>query len=83
MFRNNRIVLYICPTMNCNFSCSYCFEAGNKRKINMTEDVEDAIIRFLVKNKEKKDFYNLVWRRAIIEYKDYRKYYQKIRNGAC
>jgi hypothetical protein len=59
MFRNNRIVLYICPTMNCNFSCSYCFEAGNKRKINMTEDVEDAIIRFLVKNKEKK--ISIIW----------------------
>lgn len=59
MFRNNRIVLYICPTMNCNFSCSYCFEAGNKRKINMTEDVEDAIVRFLVKNKEKK--ISIIW----------------------
>jgi len=35
------------------------------------------------KKQREKDFYNLVWRRAIIEYKDYRKYYQKIRNGAC
>ena len=59
MFRNNRILLYICPTMNCNFSCSYCFEAGNKRKINMTEEVEDAIVQFLVKNKEKK--ISIIW----------------------
>ena len=59
MFRYNRILLYICPTMNCNFSCSYCFEVGSKRKINMTEDVEDAIVRFLVKNKEKK--ISIIW----------------------
>lgn len=59
MFRNNQITLYICPTMNCNFKCSYCFENGNKSDINMSEEVEDAIIRFLLKNKEKK--ISIIW----------------------
>lgn len=59
MFRNNCITLYICPTMNCNFTCSYCFEAGNKGNVSMTEEVENAIIRFLVKNKEKK--ISIIW----------------------
>lgn len=59
MFRSDSILLYICPTINCNFSCSYCFESGNKRSGNMSEDVEDAIIEFLVKNKNKK--ISIVW----------------------
>ena len=59
MFRNNQILLYICPTMNCNFSCSYCFEAGNKKESNMSPEVEDAIVRFISKNKDKKIF--LTW----------------------
>lgn len=59
MFRNDHILLYICPTMNCNFSCSYCFEGTNKKNINMTEDVEDAIIKFLLRHKHKK--ISLIW----------------------
>lgn len=59
MFRNDSILLYICPTINCNFSCSYCFESGNKKNGNMLVDVEDAIIDFLVKYKKKK--ISIVW----------------------
>lgn len=59
MFRNDSITLYICPTMNCNFSCSYCFEGGNKGKGNMTEDVENAIVLFLSQNKNKK--ISIIW----------------------
>ena len=59
MFRNDNILLYICPTISCNFSCSYCFESTNKRSGNMSEEVEDAIIEFLVKNKKKK--ISIVW----------------------
>lgn len=59
MFRNNQMLLYICPTMNCNFSCSYCFEAGNKTKINMSTEVEDAIVRFISQNKNKK--ISIIW----------------------
>ena len=32
MFRNDRMLLYICRTMNYNLSCSFCIEAGNKNK---------------------------------------------------
>lgn len=59
MFRNNQMLLYICPTMNCNFSCSYCFEAGNKTKTNMSTEVEDAIVRFISQNRNKK--ISIIW----------------------
>lgn len=59
MFRNNKMLLYICPTMNCNFSCSYCFEAGNKTKSYMSPEVENAIVRFISANKDKK--ISIIW----------------------
>ncbi|WP_101690436.1 radical SAM/SPASM domain-containing protein [Dysgonomonas massiliensis] len=52
-FGNKRINLYIAPTMNCNFSCFYCFEEGNKKVGKMSKEVEDAIVTYLEANKDK------------------------------
>ena len=35
----------ICPTMNCNFDCSYCFEKHRPGKMSLK--VQDAVINFL------------------------------------
>lgn len=44
--------LCIAPTMQCNFSCFYCFEEGNKNLPTMSDEVENALIRYIEKNKE-------------------------------
>lgn len=59
MFNTNNLSLYVCPTMNCNFSCSYCFEGQNKSKTNMTEDVETAIVDYIEQYKQKN--ISIVW----------------------
>ncbi len=60
-FSGNCVVLYIAPSMNCNFSCFYCFEEGNKKvsKSIMKEEVENAIVSYLEKNKNKK--ISIIW----------------------
>lgn len=41
----NTLFLTICPTMNCNFNCSYCFEKHRIGKMSM--EIQDAIISFI------------------------------------
>jgi uncharacterized protein len=48
----------IAPTMNCNFSCFYCFE--KHRKGMMKSDVMDGIINYINRQKNLK-FLNLTW----------------------
>lgn len=54
IFSESSIVLFIAPTMLCNFSCFYCFEEGHKKQGKMKKEIEDKIVDFLIKNKEKK-----------------------------
>ena len=51
LYSQRTLVLTICPTLNCNFACTYCFE-HNKHGGNMSDDVENAIVKF-VKNRKK------------------------------
>lgn len=51
--------LTIAPTMDCNYSCSYCFESC-KRSVYMTEDVMEAITRFIEQHENTKDIH-VVW----------------------
>ena len=54
-FDNQIVNLVIAPTMNCNFACAYCFEKEeHKRGSKMDEKVEDAIVRYLEENRDKK-----------------------------
>ena len=41
------IHLLICPTMTCNFSCTYCIETGQLRKGEMTAQVLQDIANLL------------------------------------
>ena len=51
--------LTIAPTLGCNFACPYCFEE-HKRKINMNEETEDAVIAFIKLHSEAQKL-NLTW----------------------
>ena len=58
---SNTINLTICPTMNCNFDCSYCFEKHRTGK--MSTEVQESIINFIkktIKNGRIK-FLNITW----------------------
>ncbi|MDD6358229.1 MAG: SPASM domain-containing protein [Bacteroidales bacterium] len=48
VYSRERMSITVAPTQNCNFNCVYCFE-GNRVKSSMTEDTENALIRY-VKN---------------------------------
>lgn len=48
----------IAPTMNCNFSCFYCFE--KHRKGSMDEQVLEGIVNYINQQKDLK-ILNLVW----------------------
>lgn len=44
-YKSFRLGLVILPTLNCNFSCEYCFE--EKKLMLMTPKIEDAIVKFI------------------------------------
>lgn len=46
-FATGILNLVIAPTMNCNFSCTYCYEKNRLNKYQMSEEVQDTIIRYI------------------------------------
>ena len=55
---NDRVFeLYICPTLDCNLNCIYCFE--NKRQGKMTLETADAIYRFVCEQFENQPYREL------------------------
>ncbi len=59
-YGSNGVSLTIAPTINCNFSCKYCFE--NPDKAIMDEKIEDKIVEY-VKNELKsgKKYVSVTW----------------------
>ncbi|MGM0499884.1 MAG: radical SAM protein [Bacillota bacterium] len=45
-YDNHKLTLAIAPTTACNFNCSYCFEA-NEKKYYITDEIEAEIINFI------------------------------------
>ncbi len=43
----HQIALTICPTLDCNFGCPYCFEGDLKPQERMQPGTMDAIVRFI------------------------------------
>ncbi|HRJ94744.1 TIGR04463 family radical SAM/SPASM RiPP maturase [uncultured Thiothrix sp.] len=41
------VILTITPTLNCNFSCHYCYQGQNKESLVMTPETQDALIKFI------------------------------------
>ena len=57
---DSHIHFTIAPTMDCCFSCFYCFEKGNHRKKYITEEVMDSIIKNIENRKELQGI-NITW----------------------
>ncbi|MCR5837673.1 MAG: radical SAM protein [Lachnospiraceae bacterium] len=55
----NKLKLTIIPTELCNFRCVYCYETHNKGK--MTDDVEQAIVKFAKRNAKDYSSVDIEW----------------------
>ena len=57
----NSIGLTICPTLNCNFDCPYCFEKHRKGK--MSKETQDEVVKFANKmiNYYKSNQLSITW----------------------
>lgn len=58
-YNSSDLALTILPTRGCNFGCIYCYEQ-ERPMINMSEDTEQAIIRFVKSNPNLKRL-SVVW----------------------
>ena len=58
---NNKLILTICPTTNCNFDCPYCFEnhKGGSMSEAVQEDVAALVERMLLESGAK--FFHVTW----------------------
>jgi uncharacterized protein len=45
--------IHICPTLDCNFSCPYCFESPEYSGVTMAEQVVTGLIRYFEKRKSR------------------------------
>jgi uncharacterized protein len=45
--------IHICPTLDCNFSCPYCFESPDFSGLMMSDETADSIIRYFENRAEK------------------------------
>jgi uncharacterized protein len=55
---SNHMHLTIAPTMDCNFSCHYCFE--KKEKIYITSETIDSLIKYIEQQKDLSNIH-LTW----------------------
>ncbi len=56
---NDTLAITIAPTLNCNFSCPYCYEKDIMGK--MSTKIWDAILKYIIKNGEKYNTINLTF----------------------
>lgn len=59
-FDSSVLGLIICPTLSCNFNCSYCFEGRQKKYGLMSHEVVDNIINFF-KSQKNYDNFSVTW----------------------
>lgn len=56
----NRLVLFLCPTLACNFRCPYCYENSQKNKSVMSSETIEQLISFIKSNKDLKNL-KVIW----------------------
>lgn len=78
-FNRRELGLVICPTIDCNFDCVYCFE-NNKRSIYMSTEIEDNITQFINKHQEAQEV-RIIWYggEPLLGFKSMRSLYGKIK----
>lgn len=54
LFVNDTLNLSISTTMDCNLSCPYCFEDGNKSNQYLSDEVINSLVKFLIKRKDRR-----------------------------
>ena len=59
-YQNNKLVLTIAPTLNCNFACPYCYENGRRYK-SMDSEIEDRLIEFIKTNMVERKYLTIAW----------------------
>ncbi|MDR0828880.1 MAG: SPASM domain-containing protein [Prevotellaceae bacterium] len=58
--KTSAMSITIAPTMDCCFSCFYCFEKGNHTKTYITDEVMNAIVKN-ISNRKELQYINLTW----------------------
>lgn len=61
-YANNEWVMSICPTLNCNFACPYCYE-GEEIKVpgRMSQEIVESTISFLGKKLPEIRTLRIIW----------------------
>jgi len=58
-FSKESLGLTICPTLNCNFACFYCYETHPKGV--MSQDVQDRLVEFAKERLESAKSFQVTW----------------------
>lgn len=58
--RNKNLSLVLVPTLDCNFSCPYCFEV-NKRSAYMSSEIVESLIKFIEVKKHEIEALDITW----------------------
>ena len=77
---DKNISFTIAPTMDCCFTCFYCFEKGNHRKTYMSEKVMNSIIKN-IENRKNLQSINITWfgGEPLMAIDKMREFYKKLR----
>lgn len=59
-YNQDILSLVLAPTTQCNFRCGYCFEPAKDHRV-MSDEVEDALIRFVEGKKKTSKSLDLLW----------------------
>ncbi|WP_432409558.1 radical SAM protein [Wukongibacter sp. M2B1] len=59
-FNSSHLSLTLAPTLNCNFSCPYCFEEGYRNN-TMDRQVIENVIKFVHEHVDNIKFLNVAW----------------------
>lgn len=60
-YGSNHLSLTIAPTLDCDFACIYCYEKGQRKEEYMSEEVQDAVVKYLDEQSKYVDNISIAW----------------------